>query len=155
MKALVLRELRLLLLSPSGLALLSVWTFLCGSLFLVELTAWEQAQQRALQLNDPAVLALLDFNDLLLSALNNHFVVVLLFMGPLLGARLFADGNQREWLLHAAKSSTSLVLSKLIAGAVIVAVLVALTLGLPAFLALAGQAGGDEEGGAGKGEGLL
>jgi len=139
MRALVMRELRLLLLSPSGAALLSVWTFLCGALFLVELTAWEQAQQRALQVKDPAVLSLLDFNDLLLASLNNHLVVVLLFMGPLLGARLFADGNSRDWLLHASRSSSSLVLGKLLAGAVIVAVLVVLTLGLPAFLALFGQ----------------
>lgn len=144
--ALLRRELRLLLLSPSGFALLAVWCFLAGALFLVELSAWEQGQQRALQLNDPQILALLDFNDLLLAAVNNHLVVVLLFMGPLLGARLFADGAAKEWLLHAAPSTTTLALSKLAAGLVVVGVFVAVTLLLPAFLAVAGQAsaaGGD------------
>ncbi len=153
MMAIVARELRLLLLSPSGAALLAVWTFLCGALFLVELSAWEQAQQRALQLGDPAVLALLDFNDLLLAAVQNHLVVVLLFLGPLLGARLFADGNARDWLLHAAPSSTSLVIGKLLAGAVVVFVLVAFTLGFPLFLALFGQ--GSASGGGGGGGGAV
>lgn len=139
MSAILWRELRLLLASPSGAALLAVWTFLCGALFLVELSAWEQAQQRALQIGDPAVLGLLDFNDLLLAAVQNHLVVVLLFIGPLLGARLFADGPTRDWLVQAAPSSTSLVLGKLLAGAVVVGVLVGTTLAFPLFLAVAGQ----------------
>lgn len=149
MSALLRRELRLLLLSPSGALLLAVWTFLAGALFLVELAAWEQGQQRALQLHDPAVLALLDFNDLLLASVNNHLVVVLLFMGPLLGARLFADGNARDWLLHAAPSTTTLALSKLLAGVVVTGVFVGATLALPIFLAVAGQAGAPAAGGAG------
>ncbi len=141
--ALLRRELRLLLLSPSGMALLAVWCFLTGALFLVELSAWEQGQQRALQLNDPQILALLDFNDLLLAAVNNHLVVVLLFMGPLLGARLFADGNAKDWLLHASPSTSTLALSKLLAGVVVVAVFTGVTLALPIFLSVAGQSNGD------------
>ena len=104
MRGIFLRELRLLLWSPSGGLLLAVWSFLTGALFLLELVAFEQAEQRALQLADPGLLALLDFNDLLLAAVNNHLVVVLLFIGPLIGARLFADGAARDWLLHAAPS---------------------------------------------------
>jgi ABC-2 type transport system permease protein len=137
--ALIMRELRLLLLSPSGALLLSIWTFLAGALFLLELSAFEQAEQRALQLGDPALLAMLDFNDLLLASVQNHLVVVLLFLGPLIGARLFADGPTRDWLLHASPSLGQLVAGKLYAGGVVVGVLVSCTLGLPLFLALAGQ----------------
>ncbi|MDP2340049.1 MAG: ABC transporter permease subunit [Deltaproteobacteria bacterium] len=139
MTAIAMRELRLLLLSPSGALLLSVWTFLMGALFLLELSAFEQAEQRALQLGDPALLALLDFNDLLLASVQNHLVVVLLFLGPLIGARLFADGPTRDWLLHAAPSLAQLVAGKLVAGALVVLALVSCTFGLTLFLALAGQ----------------
>ncbi len=139
MRAILVRELRLLLWSPSGALLLSVWTFLTGALFLLELTAFEQAEQRALQLGDPSVLALLDFNDLLLAAVSQHLIVVLLFLGPLIGARLFGDGASREWLLHAAPSLRAIVMGKLGAGVVVVAVLVGCTLALPLFLSVAGQ----------------
>ena len=139
MTGVALRELRLLLWSPSGALLLAVWTFLCGALFLLELTAFEQAEQRALQLGDPAVLALLDFNDLLLASVNNHLVVVLLFLGPLIGARLYADGPTRDWMLHACPSLWMVVYGKLYAGIIVMAALVAVTLGLPFFLMMAGQ----------------
>ena len=139
MRGIFLRELRLLLWSPSGGLLLAVWSFLTGALFLLELVAFEQAEQRVLQLADPGLLALLDFNDLLLAAVNNHLVVVLLVIGPLIGARLFADGAARDWLLHAAPSLGALVVGKLLAGFVVVVVLVLCTGGLPVFLAMAGQ----------------
>jgi len=138
--ALLVRELRLLVTSATGGVLGAVWALCVAALFLVDLTAFEQAEQRALALGDPALVALLDVNDLLLSSVLGNVVVLLLFFAPLLAMRLFADDpTTRDWLLHAAPSATTVGLGKLAAGVVIVAGLAGSTLALPALLAVFGQ----------------
>jgi ABC-2 type transport system permease protein len=137
--ALLVAELRAHLLRPAGLAVLSVWLFLVGALFVVELSAYEQAQQRALQLKDPGLLALLDVNDLLLAAVNHQLLVVLLFLAPLVGGRAFVDGAARAWLLHATPSLPAFVGGKLGAAIATVTLWVLATLALPIVCALAGQ----------------
>jgi ABC-2 type transport system permease protein len=139
MTAIVARELRLLFYSSTGTALLAAWALCVGVLFLVDLTAFEQAEQRALALGDPALVALLDVNDLLLSSVLKNVVVLFLFLAPLLAMRLFADEEStRDWLLHASDPGTVGV-GKTIAGIVVVVGLSASTLALPALLAAVGQ----------------
>ncbi len=140
MSALLLRELRLLVTSATGGVLGAVWALCVAALFLVDLTAFEQAEQRALALGDPALVALLDVNDLLLSSVLGNVVVLLLFFAPLLAMRLFADDRAtRDWLLHAAPSAAAIGLGKLAAGVLVVAGLAGSTLALPALLAALGQ----------------
>lgn len=139
MTAIVARELRLLLWSPTGAALVAVWAFCCGALFLMDLTAFEQAEQRALAVGDPALVALLDVNDLLLASVLGNVVVLFLFLAPLVAMRLFADDRTtRDWLLHASSPPT-VAGGKLVAGLVVVIGLAASTLTLPALLAALGQ----------------
>ena len=139
MTAIVARELRLLLLSPTGAALVAVWTFCCGALFLMDLTAFEQAEQRALATGDPALVALLDVNDLLLASVLDNVVVLFLFLAPLVAMRLFSDERAiRDWLLHAS-SPVAVAVGKLAAGLVVAGALAASTLSLPALLAVVGQ----------------
>jgi ABC-2 type transport system permease protein len=139
MTALVARELRLLLLSSTGAALLSVWAFCCGALFLMDLTAFEQAEQRALAVGDPALVALLDVNDLLLASVLGNVVVLFLFLAPLIAMRVFSDERTtRDWLVHAS-SPTTVAVGKVAAGLVVVVGLAASTLALPALLAALGQ----------------
>jgi hypothetical protein len=139
MTAIVSRELRLLLLSPTGAALVSVWAFCCGALFLMDLTAFEQAEQRALATGDPALVALLDVNDLLHASVLDNVVVLFLFLAPLVAMRLFGDdATTRDWLLHAS-SVRAVAWGKLTAGLIIVVGLSASTLALPVLLANVGQ----------------
>lgn len=139
MIGLLRRELRVVLWGPGGLFLAAVWLFLAGSLFMSELFAFEQAEQRALALNDPAVLALIDVNDLLLASVMNNLTVVLLFLGPLLALRHWSDGPARDWLLQRSPSVLHLVTARAAAGGITIGVLVGLTLAFPAFLALIGR----------------
>lgn len=139
MSGLLWRELRVTLLGPAGLFLLGVWLFFAGSLFMIELFAFEQAEQRALALDDPALLALIDVNTLLLASVMNNLTVVLLFLGPLLALRQWSDGPARDWLLHRAPSAWHLVTARSLAGALGVMALVAATLAFPLFLAAVGR----------------
>jgi ABC-2 type transport system permease protein len=137
--AVVARELRLLLLAPTGAALLSVWTLCCGALFLMDLTAFEQAEQRALAIGDPALIAMLDVNDLLLGSVLGNVVVLFLFLAPLIAMRLFADDRPtRDWLVHAS-SPVVVAVGKLLAGLAVVGGLATSTLAFSALLALLGQ----------------
>jgi ABC-2 type transport system permease protein len=137
MTAVLRRELRLLLASPTGAALGALWALCCGALFLMDLTAFEQAEQRALAVGDPALVALLDVNDLLLASVLGNVVVLFLFLAPLLSMRLFADDPATlAWLIHAAPSLRAVALGKLAAGVVVVSGLAASTALLPALLSL-------------------
>jgi len=139
MRGLLARELRVALVGPGGLFLLGVWLFFAGSLFMTELFAFEQAEQRALALDDPAVLALIDVNTLLLASVMNNLTVVLLFLGPLIALRHWSDGAARDWLLQRAPSVLHLVTARSLAGAIGVAALVGVTLAFPLFLAAVGR----------------
>lgn len=139
MIGLLRRELRVVLWGPGGLFLVAVWLFLAGSLFMTELFAFEQAEQRALALNDPAMLGLIDVNDLLLASVMNNLTVVLLFLGPLVALRHWSDGASRDWLLHKSPSVLHLVVVRALAGGITMGVLVGVTLAFPAFLAAVGR----------------
>jgi ABC-2 type transport system permease protein len=139
MSAILFRELRLIALSPLGGVLAAVWALCVGALFLVDLTAFEQAEQRALALGDPALVALLDVNDLLLASVLGNVVVLFLFLAPLLAMRLFADERTTlDWLLHAS-SPSAVALGKLGAGLVVVGALTSTTLTLALLLTFVGQ----------------
>ena len=139
MIALLRRDFRLLVLSPGGIGLLALWAFLVGAVFLMELGGFEQAEQRALALGDPAILALLDVNDLLLASVHNNLTIVLLFLAPLLAMRANADGAARDWLLQRASSTTSFVVARSLAMAGMVGVLLLLTTPLPVLLSIIGR----------------
>ncbi len=139
MTALLRRDLRLLLVSPAGIGLVALWAFLVGAVFLMELAGFEQAEQRALAIGDPAILALLDVNDLLLASVHNNLTVVLLFLSPLLAMRVWSDGPARDWLLQRASSTTTFVLVRTLASAVVIVALLLATVPLPVFLALIGR----------------
>lgn len=139
MIALWRRELRVLLLSPAGLGVLAIWMFLVGAVFLMELAGFEQAEQRALAIDDPALLSLLDVNDLLLASVNNHLTVVLLFLAPMLAMRSWSDGAVRDWLLQRAPSTSSFVVARACGATSMVGAMLLLTLPLPVFLAVVGR----------------
>lgn len=139
MSALWRRELRVSLCSPAAIFLCGVWAFFVGALSMTELFAFEQAEQRALALDDPAIVALIDVNTLLLASVMNNLTIVLLFLGPLLALRQWSDGHAREWLFLRSPSVWHLVLARSGAGAVGIAILVGATLGLPVFLAVVGR----------------
>ena len=125
--ALFRREARLLVASPAGLMVVGLWAFLCGAVFLMELLAFEQAEQRALALDDPAILALVDVNDLLLASVQHHQLVILLFLAPLLAMRLWGDAESRGWLLQRSPSLLAFVVARSLAAAAAVLALVAVS----------------------------
>jgi hypothetical protein len=139
LRALWLRELRVSLFSPAGAFLLGVWAFFVGALSMTELFAFEQAEQRALALDDPSIVALIDVNTLLLASVMNNLTIVLLFLGPLIALRQWSDGHAREWLLLRSPTPLHLVLARSAASALGIAILVGVTWGLPAFLAMVGR----------------
>ena len=135
------RELRLLLLTSVGWWVLGLWSFLVSVLFWLELQSFEVMQQRALLLNDPEVLRLLDFNELLLGSLFSHVQLVLLFVVPILTMRMFAEEKQRGtidlFLLSPAPPGVW-ALAKIAAGFVVVSGLVAWLLVYAVVLSWAG-----------------
>ena len=138
MWALLRRELSVGLTSPLGLGLVAVWQFFAGALFMSELFAFEQAEQRALALDDPQLLALLDVNQLLLASVLNNMVVLLLFLGPLVALRHFSLGPADSWALQRAQP-TQLALAKTAAASAQMLCLAALTLVFPVLIAVVGR----------------
>lgn len=137
------RELRVVFLTPLAWVALGAFSLVTALLFWLELLSFEVAQQRALAVHDPALLRLLDFNDLLLGSVLNHAQVLLIFVVPLLTMRLFADEERQGTLdlLLSAPVRTSVVVAAKIAGVImVVAVAGALLLVYPALLQVFGKA---------------
>ncbi|MCC7070791.1 MAG: ABC transporter permease subunit [Deltaproteobacteria bacterium] len=129
--------------TPLAWVALGAFSLVTALLFWLELLAFEVQQQRATALGDPAILALLDFNDLLIGSTLLHAQVLLIFVVPVLSMRLIAEEAQRGTLdaLLAAPVRTSVIVSaKLASLAVFLAVATALLLVYPALLALLGRA---------------
>jgi ABC-2 type transport system permease protein len=142
-RAVLWRELRVVFATPLAWVALGAFSVVTALLFWLELLQFEVDQQRALAVNDPQLLSLLDFNDLLLGSVFNHAQVLLIFVVPLLTMRLFADEARQgtlDLLLAAPLRTRDLVLAKL-AGVVVVLVAAgALLLVYPALLSLFGRA---------------
>jgi ABC-2 type transport system permease protein len=142
-RGIVGRELRIMFTTPLAWVALSAFSLVTALLFWLELLSFEVAQQRALTVNDPALLSLLDFNDLLLGSVLNHAQVLLIFVVPLLTMRLFADEARQgtlDLLLSAPVKTGTLVVAKLAGVFVVIGLAGALLLLYPALLAVFGRA---------------
>jgi ABC-2 type transport system permease protein len=137
------RELRVMFTTPLGWVGLGAFSLVTALLFWLELLSFEVAQQRALTLNDAALLQLLDFNDLLLGSVLNHAQVLLIFVVPLFTMRLFAEEARQgtlELLLSSPVSSGVVVAGKIASVIVVVLLAAALLLVYPVLLQLFGRA---------------
>lgn len=137
------RELRVVFTTPVAWVALGAFSLVTALLFWLELLSFEVAQQRALAVNDPALLRLLDFNDLLLGSVLNHAQVLLIFVVPLLTMRLFADEARQGTLdlLLAAPVRTGVIVGAKLAGVVVVVLCAGgLLLVYPLLLQMFGQA---------------
>lgn len=142
-RAVLSRELRILLGTPLAWTALSAFSLVTALLFWLELLSFEVAQQRAMAVGDPALLSLLDFNDLLLGSVLVHAQVLLLFIVPLLTMRLFADEAHKgtlDFLLASPASDMAVVLGKLAGVVVILLAAGALLLVYPVLLQVFGRA---------------
>ncbi len=142
-RAVLGRELRVVFTTPLAWAALGAFSLVTALLFWLELLSFEVAQQRALAVNDPQLLALLDFNDLLIGSVLNHAQVLLIFVVPLLTMRLFADEARQgtlDFLLAAPMRTWSLVLGKIGSVVVVVVAAAAVLLVYPALLQVFGRA---------------
>lgn len=141
--ALLVRELRVVFFTPLAWAALGAFSLLTALLFWLELLSFEVAQQRALIVNDPALLRLLDFNDLLIGSVLTHAQMLLLFVVPLFTMRLYADELRQgtlDMLLGAPVRTATLVAAKWTGATVVVLGLGATLMVYPALLALFGKA---------------
>lgn len=137
------RELLATFATPLAWVALGAFSLVTALLFWLELLGFEVQQQRAMAIGDPAVLALLDFNDLLIGSTILHAQVLLIFVVPVLTMRLFAEEQQRgtlDFLLAAPVRGSVIVGAKLASMAVFLVVTCALLLVYPALLALLGRA---------------
>ncbi|MBI1945403.1 MAG: ABC transporter permease subunit [Deltaproteobacteria bacterium] len=137
------RELLATFATPLAWVALGAFALVTALLFWLELLGFEVQQQRAMAVGDPAILALLDFNDLLIGSTLLHAQVLLIFVVPVLTMRLIAEEQQRgtlDFLLAAPVRSTVVVGAKLVSLALFLAVACALLLVYPALLSLLGRA---------------
>lgn len=137
------RELITTFATPLAWVALSAFSLVTALLFWLELLSFEVQQQRATALGDPALLALLDFNDLLLGSTLMHAQVLLLFVVPVMTMRLVAEEQRLgtlDFLLASPVRSAVLVGAKLASLAVFLAAACALLLIYPALLAVLGRA---------------
>ena len=152
------RELIGIFATPLAWVALGAFSLVTALLFWLELLAFEVQQQRATALGDPAILALLDFNDLLIGSTLLHAQVLLIFVVPVLTMRLIAEERQRGTLdvLLAAPVRTGVVVgAKLASMAVFLVVTTALLLVYPALLSLLGRAVTEGDGVVDWGQALL
>lgn len=141
--AVLVRELRVWFTTPLAWVALGAFSLVTALLFWLELLSFEVAQQRALTVNDPALLQLLDFNDLLLGSVLVHAQVLLIFIVPLFTMRLFADEARRgtlDLLLAAPVRTSAVIAGKLGALFVLLAAAGALLLVYPLLLQVFGKA---------------
>lgn len=142
-RAVLARELRVLLGTPLAWSALAAFSLVTALLFWLELLSFEVAQQRATAVGDPALLSLLDFNDLLFGSVIVHAQVLFLFIVPLLTMRLFADEAHKgtlDFLLASPASDVAVVLGKLAGVVLVLCAAGALLLVYPALLAVYGRA---------------
>lgn len=137
------RELFATFATPLAWVALGAFSLVTALLFWLELLGFEVQQQRATALADPAILALLDFNDLLIGSTLLHAQVLLIFVVPVLTMRLVAEEQQSgrlDFLLAAPVRTSVVVAAKLASLAVFLAVACALLLVYPALLSVLGRA---------------
>jgi ABC-2 type transport system permease protein len=143
LRGILTRELQAVFFTPLGWIALGAFTLVASLLFWLELLSFEVMQQRAMALGDPALLSLLDFNDLLIGSVLLHAHVLLIFVVPLLTMRLFADEERQgtlDMLLAAPVRTSTIVAGKLLGVAVVVVAAALLLLVYPALLAWLGRA---------------
>ena len=149
MRAVLVRELRAVFTTPLAWSALGAFSLVTALLFWLELLSFEQAQERALAVNDPQLLALLDFNDLLLGSVLNHAQVLLIFVVPLFTMRLFADEARQgslDLLLSSPVRTSAVVAGKIGSVVVVVVAAGALLLVYPLLLQVFGRAVIDGDG---------
>lgn len=142
-RAVFVRELRILLGTPLAWSALAAFSLVTALLFWLELLSFEVAQQRAMAVGDPALLSLLDFNDLLFGSVIVHAQVLFLFIVPLLTMRLFADEAHKgtlDFLLASPASDLAVVVGKLLGIFAILCAAGALLLVYPVLLVAFGRA---------------
>jgi ABC-2 type transport system permease protein len=136
------RELTASFATPLGWVALGAFSLVTALLFWLELLDFEVQQQRATAIGDPAILALLDFNDLLIGSTLVRAQALLIFVVPVMTMRLFAEEHKSgalDFLLAAPVRSSVVVLAKLASLAVFLLAVCALLLVYPALLALLGR----------------
>ena len=156
--AVLTRELRILFGTPLAWGALGAFSLVTALLFWLELLSFEVAQQRAMAVNDPSVLSLLDFNDLLFGSVLVHSQILLIFVVPLLTMRLFADETRQgtmELLLSAPVRTSHVVLGKISGVFVILGLMGAVLLLYPALLQVFGRAAVQGDGVVDWGQALL
>lgn len=137
------RELLSTFAAPLAWVALGAFSLVTALLFWLELLAFEVQQQRATALGDPALLALLDFNDLLLGSTLMHAQVLLIFIVPVMTMHLLAEEQRSgtlDFLLASPVRPSVIVAAKLASLAIFLAAACALLLVYPVLLALFGRA---------------
>ncbi|OGQ13339.1 MAG: hypothetical protein A2138_08840, partial [Deltaproteobacteria bacterium RBG_16_71_12] len=137
------RELISTFATPLAWVALGAFALVTALLFWLELLGFEVQQQRAMAIGDPAILALLDFNDLLIGSTLLHAQVLLIFVVPVLTMRLVAEEQQRgtlDVLLAAPVRAGVVIGAKLASLALLLAAACVLLLIYPALLSSLGRA---------------
>lgn len=136
------RDVRIAFTTPTAWIVVFAFTLITSLLFWMQLLQFEGALQRALELKQRDVLALLDFHELVLGGVWMHVQELLLFLMPLLTMRAFADEKRQgtlDLLLASPARTWQLVAGKIGAVVVIVLCLCAILLVYPCVLAWLGH----------------
>lgn len=137
MRAIILRELQSMFLSPLAWVLLAVVQFILAWIFLIQMDEFMQIQPRLVKLaSAPGI------TDLVATPLISTAALIIMFFIPLMSMRLLSDEyrNGTYTLLASAPiSKSSIALGKYLALLIFLLIILALTAAMPLSLLLGGS----------------
>jgi ABC-2 type transport system permease protein len=134
MRAILMRELRSMFLSPLAWVLLAVVQFILAWIFLVQLDEFMQVQPHLAKLSSPP-----GVTDLVATPLLNSAATIIMFLIPLMSMRMLSDEYRNgtfTLLASAPISKTSIVLGKYLSLVIFLLIVLAATIAMPLSLTL-------------------
>ncbi len=137
MRAILMRELRSMFLSPLAWVLLAMVQFILAWIFLVQLDEFMQVQPHLAKFSSPP-----GVTDLVVTPLLNSAATIIMFLIPLMSMRLLSDEYKNgtfTLLASAPISKTSIVLGKFLALVIFLLLILTATASMPLSLLLGGS----------------
>jgi ABC-2 type transport system permease protein len=134
---LIKKELKVAFTTPVAYVVFFLFTLLASLMFSNQLREYERMVQKSRHIEDPEVLAQLNFNDVILSEMFVNVQIIFIFLIPILTMRAFAEEKKQrtmELLMTTPITPITVIVGKYIATFIVLVCLAALLFTYPVIL---------------------
>jgi len=135
------KELKISFTTPVAYVVFFLFTLLSSLIFSNQLREYERMVQKSRHIEDPEVLAQLNFNDVILTEMFINIQIIFIFLIPILTMRAFAEEKKQrtmELLMTTPITPLTVIIGKLLANLVILLCLCAILVVYPVILTMYG-----------------